>query len=195
MLNINVRTPGVKQQIRRLDRIQKQQVPFALANTINDLLFEGRKAETSAMQRHLHKPTPFTKRGLRVDKANKRNLRGVLEIPDNRWKYMQYQVEGGTDASGASVPVNAKTKASGSMGRGGVARLLKRKNVTVMRFKGKSGVYQVNKDGSVKLLVHFANRATYRPIYPFGQALAREVDRKAETLMQKNLARALRTAR
>lgn len=195
MLSVNIKTPNIKKQIRRLDSIQRKQVPFALANTINDLLFEGRKEETQAMTKHLHKPSPFTKKGLQVQKANKRELVGVMLIPENRWKYMKWQVEGGTESGTHSVPVNAKTKASGSMGRGGVARLLRRKNVRVMRISGKSGVYQANRDGSLKLLVHFASSATYKPKYPYGDATQRNINQRAETLMAKNLARALRTAK
>lgn len=74
----------------------QRQLRFAAARTLNDTAFAIRAEEQSAIYQQIDRPTPFTVRGFQVQKARAETLHARVFIEEKRWKYMQYQVEGGT---------------------------------------------------------------------------------------------------
>ena len=104
-MHVNV-TADIKDLIKKLDKVQKRQLPFALSNALNTVAFDARKTVMESLDIYLARPTPFTKKGVQVQKSNKKNLTAYVGFRGDGFmdskgggnvaKYMRYQVEGGT---------------------------------------------------------------------------------------------------
>ena len=85
---------------------QRSQLPFALSNTLNSIAFSGRKHVQAQLKAKLDRPTPYTLRGVQVEKSHKkkalvaklgfvgkgfRQMKGEIMPAD----YMTYQIAGG----------------------------------------------------------------------------------------------------
>jgi hypothetical protein len=90
-----------------MTRQQREQLPFALSNTLNTIAFAGRLHVQAQLRAKLDRPTPYTLRGVQVEKADKkkalvaklgfvgkgfRQMKGEIMPAD----YMTYQIAGGT---------------------------------------------------------------------------------------------------
>ena len=107
----------MKPIIKHLNKTQKKQIPFAAAQAINSTLFNIMKAEKAQLQKKLDRPTPFTLSAFKINKAKKTKLIGDIHIQPERYKYLKYQIEGGTrSATNIGVPtVNAKLNKYGNI--------------------------------------------------------------------------------
>lgn len=80
-----------------LDNLIKKQVPFVASKALNSSVYKGSTLTKKAMPFFIQGgPVPFTARGVRYTKSNKRDLRASIYIPDDQWKYMRWIVDGGT---------------------------------------------------------------------------------------------------
>jgi len=61
----------MKPIIKHLDKTQKKQIPFAAAQAINNTLFDIMKAEKAQLPKKLDRPTPFTMKAFKINKAKK----------------------------------------------------------------------------------------------------------------------------
>jgi hypothetical protein len=90
-----------------MTRQQREQLPFALSNTLNTIAFAGRLHVQAQLKAKLDQPTPYTLRGVQVEKSHKkkalvaklgfvgkgfRQMKGEIMPAD----YMTYQIAGGT---------------------------------------------------------------------------------------------------
>jgi hypothetical protein len=72
------------QLTKNLTRMQREQVPFAIAQTLNNVATDVANAITVQMDRYLENPTPFTKkaytggRGFKGKRATKRDFEAIL---------------------------------------------------------------------------------------------------------------------
>ncbi|KKL24154.1 hypothetical protein LCGC14_2418140, partial [marine sediment metagenome] len=80
---------------RFLSNVQKKQIPFATARAITQTLNIAKKDVIRQLDKDIDRPTPFTRRGFRVDGANKQTLSGRLFILPKQNSYLQYQIFGG----------------------------------------------------------------------------------------------------
>ena len=71
-MNINVKA-DVKALTKGLDKIQHKQIPFATSKALNTLAFDVRKTLQDVLPEYLDRPTPYTIRGVQVEKSTKRN--------------------------------------------------------------------------------------------------------------------------
>jgi len=79
-----------------LDRLANSQVPFAMSRTIRFGLQSAKKAVRYSMDKHIEGgPTRWTRRGMKVEKPTKTNLRGALLFKATHG-YMQEIMHGGT---------------------------------------------------------------------------------------------------
>lgn len=190
---------SVKADLKKLNRslsaIQKKQVPFAAMKALNDVAFDIQRTEQREVVQHIDRPTRWTKTGFRVKKASKRNLTAEVFIPPDRWRYMRYQVAGGTRGGLSNVPVQAALNAYGSMRRGYLAGRLKRKNTFSGTVRGVSGVFERLPGNRLKLIAAYESSATYTAIFPFHEIGERVARRKFIGYYRAALARALATAR
>jgi len=185
----------LKPIIKHLNKTQKKQIPYAAAQAINSTLFDVMKAEKAQMPKKIDRPTSFTMNAFFINKAKKTELVGDIHITPERWKYLKYQVEGGTRTGNVLVPTkNAKLNKFGNIKglRGG---LKLKKN----QYKGKIGntygVWEKTKRGT-KLIILFTNAAKYdKARFPFHKIAEGVARKKFQHNFKRTLARALRTAR
>ena len=146
-------TTDVARAMKGLKRLNKKQVPFAAALGLTNSAKRLAKIEQRMMVRQLDRPTPFTVRGIRWQRANKADYaRGVLHsrvyIMDKQAEYLRLQIEGGTRTpSGRAIAVptsNVKLNKYGNLigGQGRIKRLLGRKDIFQGMIGGIAGVWR-----------------------------------------------------
>jgi hypothetical protein len=184
----------MKRITKHLSKMQKQQIPFAAAQAINSTLFDVMKAEKVQMPKKLDRPTPFTMKAFKINKAKKTELVGDIHITPERWKYLKYVVDGGTRTGNIGVPTkNAKLNKYGNipMRRKG---LIKNKKQFIQKIGNVSGVWERSKSGT-KLIVAFEKSVTYEPQFPFKKIADGVARKKFQRNFKRSLAKALATAR
>ena len=67
-MNISVKS-DVKELSRKLDKIQKKQLPFASSKALNSLGFALKGNLTQVLPKYLHRPTKYMSRGIQVEKS------------------------------------------------------------------------------------------------------------------------------
>ena len=80
-MDINVRA-DVKQATKQLNRIQRQQVPFATALALTKTAQAAQKETTAEMPRVFDRPTRFTLNSVFVSPAKKRKLVAIVGLKD-----------------------------------------------------------------------------------------------------------------
>ena len=184
----------LKPLIKHMSKVQKKQIPFAAANAINATLFDVMKAEKAQMPKKLDRPTPYTMKAFKINKAKKTMLVGDIHIMPERYKYLKYAIEGGTRTGNIGVPTkHAKLNKYGniSMRKKG---LIKNKKQFIQTINGLSGVWERSKHGT-KLMVAFENSVTYKKRFPFYKIAEAVARKKFQRNFKKSLARAMRSAR
>lgn len=188
----------IKRVVKQLDSLQRKQVPYATALALNDVAFDARKAEQNAQRRYLDRPVRFTQSGFFVDKANKRKLTATITIPQNRWKYIRHQVEGGASTrQGAphAIPLDPSVKNKfGGMPRNKTRTLKKRKGHFIAK-SGSTNILFKRQGKQVTPLIAFKKTTMQTKKYPVWKAATRVVESKFEHAFDKRMAHALRTAR
>ena len=185
---------------KQLTRIQRKQLPFATSQALNDTAWDARKALRVQAVKKLDRPTKFTIDAFQIEKSSKRKLYSVVKIEEKRWKYLKYQVEGGTRRSsgrGIYVPVNVKLNRYGNI-PGRSKRLVKGVNQFIGTIKGTTGVWTRHgskRNKKLKLMVSFKSEVNYRKRFPFYNIVEGVVDHTFRKHFDKRIRAALRTAR
>jgi len=191
-----------------LDNIAGKQLQYAAANTLNTLALAGQTAETVALDKHLDRPTPFTRMAYEVVRANKGRLIASVRARPIQAEYLKWQVRGGVEGPkkrAIVLPRAIGTNTWGNMTKGAIKTALSKPNVFSGKpgggMSGPAGIWQRLKGrgkgdpGQLRLLVAYTPRATYTPLLPFGQATHREVDRLVQPVFKRQFEDALRSAR
>ena len=184
----------LKKVTKHLNKMQKKQIAFASAQAINETLFSILKAEKAQLPKKLDKPTPYTMKAFKVDKAKKTSLHGNVHVMPARYKYLKYAIEGGTRTGNIGVPTNnSKLNKYGNipMRKKG---LIKNKKQFIKTINGLSGVWERSKKGT-KLMVAFENSVTYKKRFPFFKIADGIARRTFQRNLAKHLARAIATAK
>ena len=124
MIDIKINT---KNATRFLNNIATKQIPYAAANALNNVAFKVKDEEVKALDKHLDRPTPFTKRGYEVVKANRNMLIASVRARQAQAEYLKYQVHGGSRAPKKKanvVPVGVNLNRYGNMTRNAIKRML-----------------------------------------------------------------------
>ena len=87
----------------KLTYAQRQGLPTAMRNALNDTVKGGRKAAQGAMRGQLNAPTPYAQRGIVYERASKTRLVASVAIYGSSWtksgtapaNFLTPQVEGG----------------------------------------------------------------------------------------------------
>jgi len=200
MASISV-SGDLKKCKKALTRIQKKQVPFALSNTINDLAFKSKPAEQNVMRQMIDRPTPFTQKGIFVEKSNKRTLKARVKITPVRWKYLQKIVNGGTStrAGGShAIAVNeVLSNKYGNLPRNKSRTLAKRKNHFKATINGRSGIWKREggkRSRAISLQIVHKKTINVRRSYKPWVATQRIVKSNFSSAFNKSMTGALRTA-
>jgi len=124
---INVRIEGLDALKAKLAG-KARQIPFAASRALNATAQKVAEAMPAEIERAIDKPTPFTKRGVRVLKyANKANLSATVGFMAAQAKYMLLQIAGGVrhpGSGGLRLPGAIKVNEFGNIPKGLIAQLL-----------------------------------------------------------------------
>ncbi len=210
MLQMSVDTRAIE---RRLTSLAKSQLPFAVALGINDVTGQIAAAERTSMGRDLDRPTPFTQRGLTVDRASKRKLTGIVRFKPIQAEYLATQASGGKRRAkkrAVLVPVGLRVNKYGNLPKNAIKRALARPDTFSGKVRGVAGIYQRPKGGArrgrggvgagtntkgLKLLVAYKASVSYAPRLKFVPRAHRLADREIGPAIAKRLRLAVQTAR
>lgn len=197
MISINV-THDLDKLKKKLNYIERKQIPFATAKALTDTAKEVQQKEVEQLEKDIDRPAPFTKRGFYIRRATKNNLVSVIGIKDIQAKYLGLQVEGGTQtpANKAIVrPANLKLNKYGNLTKGRIKKLLARPDTFSGTVKGVPGIWQRNKKGGLKLLVRYKAKQQHTKRFKFYETAASEAKQRFPVHLKRNIALALKTAR
>lgn len=185
-----------KQLTRKLKRIERKQIPFAAAGALTDTAFQSKAVAVRAMPKFLDRPTPATMKGLLVRKAKKTHLESAVFFKPFVWKYMRWQVLGGTRTTGRKIAVPGRDVRLNKYGnipgkRGG---LVKGGAYIRSMGAGRSGIFK-KKGKRETIRAILVPRATYKITYPFHLIVERAAKKRFRKNFEKSMDRAMRTAR
>ncbi len=192
-LAVNVKS-NLKQLTKNIDDIAQKQIPFAMALTLTKTVQSTQRAEKIAMQRQLDRPTPFTLRGVAIERASKQNWQARVFIKPIQAQYLKWVVEGGTrkpKKKAHLLPVSIKRNKYGNIPRGKVQKLLQRDDVFSGVVNGVAGIYQRTRRGT-KLLFAYERVVKYKPQYRFYEVAQKRVKQTLNRNFNLAMARALK---
>jgi len=208
-MNLNI-TTNIKSIQLGLSKTAKRQVPFAIASTLTQLAFQAMQEEKQQAPKYLDRPTPFTIKGFRYKKANKRNLMSEVYIDGaaaNR-SYMKYSIEGGVSRPKKSALVhpakNSKLNKYGNLPRNYVKKALANKAKFFsgvpkgMQGDENSGIWQrygPRNNQRIRMVAQWRKSRSYQARFPFYEITGDVVFGRANAIFNKQLAYAIRTAK
>lgn len=223
-MKISVEIKGIEAVKAHLSGMGKQ-VAFAASKALNATAKKVADAMPNEIEKALDRPTPFTKRGVRVLRyANKANLEATVGFMAAQAKYMALQIEGGTrqpGKAGLKLPAAIKLNEFGNIPRGIIAQLVAvarkeqgLKKATSRKVKvsakldlfygdpedmaGKKwprGIYKIANGALIPLIIFPQVAAHYKKRFDFPAKARAIVEREWPRQFDAALAEALRTAR
>jgi len=208
-MNLNI-TTNIKSIQLGLSKTAKRQVPFAIASTLTQLAFQAMQEEKQQAPKYLDRPTPFTIKGFRYKKANKRNLMSLVYIDsaDSKRSYMKYSIEGGVSRPKKSALVhpakNSKLNKYGNLPRNYVKKALANKAKFFsgvpkgMQGDDNSGIWQrygTKNNQRIRMVAQWRKSRSYQARFPFYEITGDVVFGRANAIFNKQLAYAIRTAK
>ena len=204
-MQINIQ-PDIRAVTKWLTALEKKQLPYATAVALTKTAGTKKSAKGSVktvlqreMVRRLDRPTPFTvNSGLYTIPANKRRfpITSVVGIKGRQWKYMRYQVQGGTRTGrGILVPVNVRLNKYGNIPRGSLRRAMGRSDTFRAKINGVNGFWQRKKNGRLKLLAAYRPSARYKKRFDFYRIANRAARKLFPIHFNREMRNAIRTAR
>lgn len=202
-----------------------RQVAFAASQALNATGKAVAGAMPAEIDKAIDKPTPFTRRGVRVlAYANKAKLETTVGFMTAQAKYMRLQVEGGTrnpGAAGLKIPAAIKLNEFGNIPKGIIGQLIavarkerklgkvKSRRIAVSNKvdlfygdptdqKGKvwpRGIYKIANGALIPLVIFPVKPARYRARFDYPRIAEGIVRREWPRQFDAALANALRTAR
>ncbi|MQQ09098.1 hypothetical protein GFB49_11585 [Epibacterium sp. SM1979] len=134
-------------------------------------------------------------------RASKRTLTGTVFAKAIQGEYLKHLEDGGDRRPARRailVPVGQRLNKYGNMPRGAVGRTLNSQKVFSGKPKGhrRAGIWQRNKrNGSLKLLIHYADRARYAPRLKLVMGAAKTATARMPSAMLKAMRKAVGSAR
>ena len=209
----------IKKLTKALSTIQRKQIPFATSKALNATAFDARKSVQTALDVQLDKPTPYTKRGVQVEKAkNKKapvakvgfrsNTFGKGQGKMKQAEYMERQIKGGARTPQKRtiiVPLRGRgaTNAAGNIPESKLNRFLGDKNKF---FVGKprgakgpgtgEGIWERRGKegrGKIKMKISFNDVTRYSPRFPFKRIANVSVRKNFSRNFKNGFAKAIRS--
>ena len=218
-MQISVKS-DVKQLTKSLTRIQRKQIPFATSKALNNVAFDVRKSLQDGLDIHLDRPTPYTKRGVQVEKSTKKKLVAEVGFRSKTFgkgqgsvtqaSYMERQIKGGLRTpKGSAIPVpivkNLKLNKYGSITKNKINNALGNVNKF---FSGKpkgakskgtgEGIwerYGGKRNPKIKMIISWNKTTDYQARYPFKNIVTQSVRKNFRKRFDNAIREALKTAR
>lgn len=197
MASINVKS-NIKEVSRGLSKFHRKQIPFATSQAINDTAFDVRKEHQKQLPNYIDRPTPFTKRGVKVKKSNKRDLVGVVYFDKIQAKYMKLQIKGGTrrpDNKVLLVPTAAtKLNQYGNISKAVRNRMFSNRT---KYYSTSAGIFERYGPGLLlsRMVARYVKSATYKPLYPFDTISKNKAGAVFSKRFEVRLAQAIKSAK
>ena len=221
---ITFETKGFDAAIKSLGNLQKQ-VEFAASKALNATGKAVADAMPAEIEKVIDRPTPFTKRGVRVLRyANKGKLETTVGFATAQARYMRWQIEGGTrnpGPAGLKIPAAINVDAFGNIPKGMISKLIavarkerKLAKATSRRVKvsnkvdlfygdpkdqtGKPwprGIYKVTNGQLIPLVIFPVTAARYRPRLDFPRIAENIIRKEWPRQFEIAMANALSTAK
>ncbi|WP_109314760.1 hypothetical protein [Pseudovibrio ascidiaceicola] len=196
---------------RGLTQAEQRQLPFAISLALNYTVEDIKANTEKALGRRLDRPAPFTKRGLALKRATKRNLSAAVFFKDRQAEYLELQEKGGTrkpKRKALAVPFSQRLNKYGNLPRRTIERLLKRPDVFQGEVNGVEGIWQrprrskrhngsrgTKGSSGLKLLIAYEESADYQPRLCFRESARKTADARIKHNFRRAMQRALATAR
>ena len=215
-MNISV-TSTIKQLSKKLNSLERRQLPFAISKSINGLTFQVKKDVTASLPRFFHNPTGYLGRGLQIEKSTKKKLFTRIGFRSATFgsgpgevfqaDIMKLQIKGGTRvAKGRSIPVpvpaNLRTNKAGNLGRGKVGKLLSNSKKYFsgipVGIDGDDGIwerYGTKKRPKIRMVVGWEKTTSYNPRFNFKKVAEKIIKKSFKTHFEKALSNALKTSK
>lgn len=207
MIKASVAIKGLQKKVKRAAK----QMEYANAVALTKTAWDVKRAEDKALDKYLHRPTPFTKKAYLVERATKKKPYSRVFAKKIQGKYLSAQVYGGQRrAEKGAIPVPATNKIKnqhGNIPRG----MTKQMKADKARYfsgtpkgwgRAKSGVWRrlgtSKKAGGYRLeqLVVWETKAiSYGKRLPFHRVARVEAHKKYNPHLKREFKKAMRTAR
>ena len=212
MIQIKVKTE-TKRLKRWLSNVQKKQIPFATARAITQTLQIAKKDVLRQLDKDIDRPTPFTRRGFRVDGASKQTLSGRLFILPKQNDYLQWQIFGGVRTPRGVAfalrpakpgPGRVRLNRFGNIPIGQQAKAQLAKGAFSATINGVAGIWKaptktksgkLRKGSRMQLLFAYEKQAVYRPRYRFFERGQNSIRVNWPRTFERSFRDALRSAR
>lgn len=185
-MRIEVKT-NIKELTRNLTRTQKEQIPFAASQTINQLAFEISKKVLPKKTQEVFEggATAFTQKAFNYSKSTKHTLIARVFIDEKREKYMRFMIAGGTrtpDKRAILVATDSsKVNKFGNIPRGTIQQMIEDKSKFFKGIpKGRQGQQyegiwerygRASKSGGqrIRMVGRYTDEAQYKPLFMFAE--------------------------
>lgn len=209
-IKIKADTKRVKKWLRK---VEKKQIPFATARAITQTLQVAKKDLIRQLDKDINRPTPFTRRGFRVDGANKQTLTGRVFILPIQARYLAFQIFGGVKLpKGTALALRPIKPGAGriSLNRFGNVPPAQRprnqlaKGAFSATINGVSGIWRaptktksgkIRKGSRMQLLFAYERQAVYRKRYRFFERGQNSIRVNWPRIFERSFKQALRSAR
>lgn len=142
MLILSIRS-NIREVTRDLDRLERQQIPFAQTLAVNSLAGLVQNAEKQGIQSEFPTATPFTVGGVKVRRARKSDPTATIYLGDIAEQYLAPYISRGRHFLGGKRgilnPKNVTLNRYGNLAKGKLAALKSRADVFVGSIKTKNG--------------------------------------------------------
>lgn len=177
----------------------KRQIPYAASLALNDTAFGLQDELNASTVRYMDRPIPFTKKSMRVGRANKRNLMARVWVDGKRWKYLE-KIVFGSGGQPRPVPVQARLNGYGNLSRNYVnVRKNNRKYFSgPPKQGGQAGLYERQGRGGrggLKMHVAYERSTRHGRSWPYFMVAQGYVRRNFVKFMGKRMRYAIATAR
>lgn len=140
MIKLSV-AADVKAVSRSLDRLAREQLPFAAAQAVNRVAEVLQATEKANMPHVFDRPTPFTVNAVGLKRARKGNPTAIVFVRPIAARYLEPYETGGTNVLNSKAllkPVNIAKNQYGNLSRNALQRLRNTPNVFIgpVTFKG-----------------------------------------------------------
>ena len=183
---------------KRLHSIQSKQIPFATAKALTATAKHVQAKQPEQLEKDFDNPTPFTKRGFYVRGATKAKQYAIVGIKDIQAKYLELQIKGGTrrpKGKALIAPSELRRNRYGNIPKGKIKALLAKPSVFSGTVNGTPGVWQRNKNGSMKLLISYSSEQKYKKRYDFVESSRAMARKQFPRELQRSIAFVMRTAK
>ena len=210
MMNINLQG-DFKNFSKYLRDSQRKHLPSIMRNTLNGIAFECQRALKSNLPKQVHMPTPYTLKGIQVEKTDKNDLQSKVGFVSKSFgkpargagilpaEYMSRLNLGGVripKKSSIPVPIdrNYKTNKFGNIKRDAISKFLgddKKYFSGVPRgakYSGGDGIWKrMGPKGrkNIAMVISWNRSTKYNKTYEFGQV----VKDKTRKVMKKEFAK------